>query len=102
MRRLPDAAAQKPLKSAKNVAFAYDLCYNTSVAHPQRKAKTIMAHSSKKNLLITRYLTLLKNEFRGYGASSLLSDFVAGITVGAVALPLALAFGAASVIDSVL
>ncbi len=31
---------------------------------------------------------------RGYGASSLLSDFVAGITVGAVALPLALAFGA--------
>ena len=56
-----------------------------------------MAHSSKNNLLITRYLTLLKNEFRGYGASSLLSDFVAGITVGAVALPLALAFGAASV-----
>ena len=56
-----------------------------------------MADSSKKNLLITRYLTLLKNEFRGYGASSLLSDFVAGITVGAVALPLALAFGAASV-----
>ena len=56
-----------------------------------------MAHSSKNNLLITRYLTLLKNEFRGYGASSLLSDFVAGITVGAVALPLALAFGAGAV-----
>ena len=56
-----------------------------------------MAHSSKNKLLITRYLTLLKNEFRGYGSSSLLSDFVAGITVGDVALPLALAFGAASV-----
>lgn len=40
---------------------------------------------------------MLRTEFKGYNAKSLLSDIVAGITVGAVALPLALAFGAASV-----
>ncbi len=47
--------------------------------------------------LVKRYVSLLGNEFRGYNASALLGDFIAGVTVGAVALPLALAFGAASV-----
>ena len=35
----------------------------------------------------------LRNEFAGYNASRLAQDALAGITVAAVALPLALAFG---------
>ncbi|MBR5539607.1 MAG: SulP family inorganic anion transporter [Clostridia bacterium] len=51
----------------------------------------------KRKNLFTDFCSLLRNEFRGYNGKSLLSDVIAGITVGAVALPLALAFGAASV-----
>lgn len=51
----------------------------------------------KRKNLVTDFLNLLKNEFKGYNGKSLLADVIAGITVGAVALPLALAFGAASV-----
>lgn len=40
--------------------------------------------------------SLLKEEFSGYSLSALRADFMAGLTVGAVALPLALAFGVAS------
>lgn len=50
-----------------------------------------------KNSLFGQFKSMLKNEFKGYDARALLSDVIAGITVGAVALPLALAFGAASV-----
>src|SRR5688572_13747154 len=39
---------------------------------------------------------VLKREFTGYDAATLRSDLLAGITVAAVALPLALAFGIAS------
>jgi len=39
---------------------------------------------------------LLKSEFSGYTAARFRQDFLAGITVAAVALPLALAFGVAS------
>ena len=39
---------------------------------------------------------ILANEFRGYDASALRADLLAAMTVAAVALPLALAFGAAS------
>ena len=39
---------------------------------------------------------VLRAEFRGYGAATLRADVLAGITVAAVALPLALAFGIAS------
>ena len=46
------------------------------------------------------FLTLLRNEFRGYNTTSLQKDLLAGITVGAVALPLALAFGIASGADA--
>ena len=38
----------------------------------------------------------LRREFSGYDASTFRADFVAGLTVAAVALPLALAFGVAS------
>lgn len=51
-------------------------------------------------MLNTPFLTLLRDEFRGYNASSLRQDLLAGITVGAVALPLALAFGIASGADA--
>ncbi len=46
------------------------------------------------------FLNLLRNEFRGYNAASLQKDLLAGVTVGAVALPLALAFGIASGADA--
>lgn len=39
------------------------------------------------------YATMFKNEFKGYNVKSLLADLMAGLTVTAVALPLALAFG---------
>lgn len=39
---------------------------------------------------------MLRAEFSGYNASKLIKDLLAGLTVAAVALPLALAFGVAS------
>lgn len=47
-----------------------------------------------------RYLRLLKREFQGYNAKSLTADLLSGITVAAVALPLALAFGVSSGADA--
>src|SRR5437773_5450600 len=48
--------------------------------------------------LIQRFplINLLKREFDGYDSVGLRGDVLAGITVAAVALPLALAFGVAS------
>src|SRR3982751_6266396 len=42
------------------------------------------------------YPQLLKEEFRGYTTAKFRQDLLAGLTVAAVALPLALAFGVAS------
>src|SRR3954468_727426 len=42
------------------------------------------------------YARLLQDEFRGYTAARFRQDLLAGLTVAAVALPLALAFGVAS------
>ena len=50
--------------------------------------------------LLKAYLLALKQEFRGYNHSSLLKDLMAGLTVTAVALPLALAFGVSSGADA--
>lgn len=50
----------------------------------------------KTSLLGLPFVGLLRREFAGYGAAELQRDLLAGITVGAVALPLALAFGVAS------
>ncbi len=47
------------------------------------------------NLKFT-YFSDLKKEFKGYNASKFMGDLMAGITVAAVALPLALAFGVSS------
>ena len=46
--------------------------------------------------MVKRFIASLKNEFKGYNASKLLKDLMAGLTVCAVALPLALAFGVSS------
>ena len=46
------------------------------------------------------YFKDLKNEFKGYKPKTLASDVMAGITVAAVALPLALAFGVSSGADA--
>ena len=46
--------------------------------------------------MIHRYFESLKREFSGYNAAALMNDMMAGLTVCAVALPLALAFGVSS------
>lgn len=47
-------------------------------------------------MFIKNYVTQMKNEFKGYNAAALTKDLMAGLTVAAVALPLALAFGVSS------
>ena len=44
-------------------------------------------------MFIKKYIAMLKNEFKGYNGKKLSKDLLAGLTVTAVALPLALAFG---------
>ncbi len=46
--------------------------------------------------MFSQFVSDLKNEFRGYNATRLGQDVMAGLTVCAVALPLALAFGVSS------
>ena len=46
--------------------------------------------------MFTNYINDIKNEFKGYNLLNLKQDLMAGITVTAVALPLALAFGVSS------
>lgn len=46
------------------------------------------------------YMSRLKNEFSGYNSQKLIKDALAGLTVAAVALPLALAFGVSSGADA--
>ncbi len=47
-------------------------------------------------MLIADYLKILKTEFSGYNGKKFGKDVLAGVTVAAVALPLALAFGVSS------
>lgn len=47
-------------------------------------------------MFIKSYIARLKSEFKGYNGQRFSKDLMAGITVAAVALPLALAFGASS------
>ncbi len=46
--------------------------------------------------MIKNFAKMLRAEFSGYNGSKLVKDLLAGLTVAAVALPLALAFGVAS------
>ncbi|MBE6902067.1 MAG: SulP family inorganic anion transporter [Ruminococcaceae bacterium] len=50
--------------------------------------------------MIKKYISDLKTEFRGYNGKSFAKDAMAGLTVAAVALPLALAFGVSSGADA--
>ena len=50
--------------------------------------------------MIKKYIWDLKTEFRGYNGKALSADIMAGLTVAAVALPLALAFGVSSGADA--
>ena len=50
--------------------------------------------------MLKKYMTDLRHEFSGYNAGKLLKDILSGITVAAVALPLALAFGVSSGADA--
>ncbi|NBK97945.1 MAG: SulP family inorganic anion transporter [Erysipelotrichia bacterium] len=50
--------------------------------------------------MIKEYLIDLKREFKGYNANQFIKDLLAGLTVAAVALPLALAFGVSSGADA--
>ncbi len=47
-------------------------------------------------MLIKEYAKIIQNEFKGYNAKKFGKDALAGVTVAAVALPLALAFGVSS------
>lgn len=51
-------------------------------------------------MLFKKYVTDLRTEFKGYNAKSFSKDLMAGLTVAAVALPLALAFGVSSGADA--
>ncbi|MCQ5385303.1 SulP family inorganic anion transporter [Hungatella hathewayi] len=46
--------------------------------------------------MIKNYVTQLKSEFRNYSGTDCMKDLMAGLTVAAVALPMALAFGVSS------
>ena len=50
--------------------------------------------------MFTRYLSTLRREFSGYNGARFAKDLMAGLTVTAVALPLALAFGVSSGADA--
>lgn len=50
--------------------------------------------------MLSDYMSSLKKEFSGYNSQKLIKDALAGLTVAAVALPLALAFGVSSGADA--
>lgn len=50
--------------------------------------------------MLKNYISDLRREFKGYNAGALTQDLMAGLTVAAVALPLALAFGVSSGADA--
>src|SRR5260221_14340553 len=52
--------------------------------------------STMRNALPLKLINIWRDEFRGYNVPIFQRDLLAGITVAAVALPLALAFGVAS------
>ncbi len=50
--------------------------------------------------MLKKYVSDLKKEFKGYNGKTLSADIMSGLTVAAVALPLALAFGVSSGADA--
>lgn len=51
-------------------------------------------------VMLSKFISSLKQEFGGYNVAALTKDLMAGLTVAAVALPLALAFGVSSGADA--
>ena len=51
-------------------------------------------------VMLSKFISSLKQEFGGYNAAALTKDLMAGLTVAAGALPLALAFGVSSGADA--
>jgi SulP family sulfate permease len=51
---------------------------------------------TKESIMFKNFISMFQNEFKGYNKAIFLKDLMAGITVAAVALPLALAFGVSS------
>ena len=51
-------------------------------------------------MFFTKFVSDLRTEFKGYNAKAFSKDLMAGLTVAAVALPLALAFGVSSGADA--
>ncbi len=66
-------------------------------AHFVRPCNTFEKEAEK---MVKKYISDLKNEFKGYNVSRLTKDIMAGLTVCAVALPLAIAFGVGSGADA--
>lgn len=64
------------------------------------KERIVKNFLREMSFLFKTYLMMLKKEFAGYSFASLGKDFAAGVTVAAVALPLALAFGVGSGADA--
>lgn len=56
--------------------------------------------AKRKENNVQKYVSDLKAEFKGYNGKKLTQDLMAGLTVAAVALPLALAFGVSSGADA--
>ncbi len=61
---------------------------------------TVIYLDKEVTTMIKNYVKMLKREFAGYNFASFIKDLLAGLTVAAVALPLALAFGVASGADA--
>lgn len=59
-----------------------------------------MDFASRGHVMIKRYVNRLKAEFSNYNGKRFFKDSMAGLTVTAVALPLALAFGVSSGADA--
>lgn len=65
------------------------------MAGPEKREKS---ERKKRDgiIMLKKFAADLRREFAGYSAARLMKDLMAGITVAAVALPLALAFGVSS------
>jgi SulP family sulfate permease len=50
-------------------------------------------NTKEATVILKQFISNLRSEFAGYNGSTLSKDIMAGMTVAAVALPLALAFG---------
>lgn len=67
---------------------------------PPGAARKVLYRKKRGFSIVKGFINDLRREFSGYNAAKLTKDLMAGITVTAVALPLALAFGVSSGADA--